>query len=128
MTLKNYLTTIGVGTAFAYIAWFLILLNIDPIETSVIGVLFFYITFLAANAGLFTIIGTYARSKRKKHQHLHEIILSSLRQAIILSAIVSIALFLSHLGLLVWWTVLIIIAISALVEFFALSTGAALSE
>ena len=128
MTLKQYLSTLAVGTAFAWIAWFLILTSIDPAETSAIGIFFFYLTLFAANAGLFTIIGTLIRQKGKKERQLQHIILTSLRQAILLSLLVGLALFLSHMGLLRWWVMLATITLLALVEFFALSTASHLGK
>jgi Ca2+/Na+ antiporter len=123
MTLKQYLSTIAVGTLFAWIAWGLILLNINPNETSLIGIIVFYLTLFAGNAGLFTVIGTLVRNGRKKHDDLQAMILTSLRQAILLSLLLIAALFLLRLGLLTWWVMLIVLFVIILIEFFALSAA-----
>lgn len=128
MTLKQYLSTLAVGTAFAWIAWFLILTSINPAETSAIGIFFFYITLFAANSGLFTIIGTLLRQRKKEESELQHVILTSLRQAILLSLLVIAALFLLRTELLTWWVVLISITLIALIEFFALSAASNLEK
>lgn len=121
MTLRQYIFFLLLGTVIAGAAWFMVLTNIDPASASGIAFAIFYLTLFIAVSGFFTSLGTIARSLVYKKRPVEEIVTVSLRQGILLAALIVTALILLSVQLLVWWTLLISVVVVALIEFTFLS-------
>jgi len=109
------------GTLISFSAWFMILMNIDPISTGAFSLALFFITLFAFIVGFFTTSGTLVRSLRNTKQDPEEIIRTSLRQSFFLGILVIASLILLHLDLFIWWIIILMVGLLTLIEFFALN-------
>lgn len=104
------------GTAVIWAAWFLALLSIDPFTTGFFGFAIFYATLIGGLVGFITTTTTLIRAWHSPERSIEDVVTTSLRQAIILSALTFGALLLSRLQLLNWLTVLGLVLAVALLE------------
>ncbi|MFH1631547.1 MAG: hypothetical protein ABIA47_00790 [bacterium] len=116
MNIRQYLLTIGIGTAFTWSAWFVVLISIDPVTAGWIAFLLFYLTLFAGLCGLFMTISTVIRITRFPDREIGEIVKTSLRQGITIGALLTAALVLQSVGLLTWWTLTLLIVLIAFIE------------
>ncbi len=122
MNLKQYLILMSLGTAICFTAWILILLNVNPAEGSWPGFVLFYISLFLSLIGLLALIGFVARVWIIKSQDIvSREVIKAFRQAILFSTLFVGSLFLLRAGYLNWWTMLIYIALLAILEFFFIS-------
>lgn len=56
MTLRQYLMTMSLATLLCYTAWFFVVLNLDPFEISILGLVFFYISLFLSLLGTASLI------------------------------------------------------------------------
>ncbi len=122
MNLRDYLLALLCGTLAATAAAVIVILMIDPVSAGFLALASLYITLGAAAVGAFTIIGTLVRVKRQDAgADVSQAVARSLRQAIIFALLVLVSLFLSSRDLLTIWTVVLLIILVTLVEFFFLA-------
>lgn len=121
MNLKQYLTVLTLGTAVALSAWFIVILALDPVDAGMFAFVAFYVTMISGMAGLLTIIGTIARARKYAEDHIGLAVARSLRQAVLLTVLVSGCLALLAKGLFSISTALVIVALVAFVEFLFLN-------
>ncbi len=122
MNLRDYLLSLLAGTVAALTSAVIVLLMIDPVSAGLLAFASLYITLGAAAVGLFTIIGTLIRVKRQAAgADVGQAVARSLRQAIFFAVLLLISLFLSARDLLTVWTVLLLVILVTLVEFFFLA-------
>jgi hypothetical protein len=109
------------GTALSFGAWVYVLFNIDPMQTSLLGLIFFYTSLGLALVGLFALIGFGVRKMLMKQEVDFRHVFISFRQAIFISLILIIVLILQSQRLFTWLNIgLLIITLTAL-EFFIIS-------
>jgi len=95
---------IGCTTAVAWAGWVLVLLNIDPTQAGVSGVLLFYLTLFTSLVGALTLLGVFFRVHiaNRKEIVLREVRIA-FRHAVLLSATAVVALAFSSKGSFRWW-------------------------
>lgn len=121
MTLKQLLILIGVATGLLWFAWFWVLLSIDPFATNFIGFLLFYLTLYLSLGGSIALGGFSLRKARmKEHPNFHLVSISFRQSAIISTMLISLLL-LQGLTLLVWWHILVLIALATFAEVLLLT-------
>lgn len=121
MTFKQFLLTMLVTTAAVWLVWFFLLFNIDPVTSGWNGFVFFYVALEVAMIGTLTIIGTSIRRIFRPHDLVSRQVLISFRQALWLSTIILIALFLLSFGLFYLWIISLVILFFAMIELVFLS-------
>lgn len=122
MTLRQYLLLMGVGTAIAWAAVGLIVGTVDPTDTQPVVFGVFYASLWLALTGTLSIIGFVLRvALLKKQLVVSRHVAVSFRQAVLLSLLVVVALFLQSRSLLTWWNALLIVAALTVLEFFFIS-------
>ncbi|MFA6522130.1 MAG: hypothetical protein WCT24_00875 [Patescibacteria group bacterium] len=121
MNIKGYLAIFGTGTVLAWIAWGVVLWNIDPFTAGLPMILVFYLTLFAGLMGTIATIATLVRVQFDSENELEEIVSTSLRQAVMLSAMMVGCLFLASKSWFHWWSVLLLIAGVSLIEYFFVS-------
>jgi len=122
MNLKQYILIFAFGTTTAFISWIIVITQLNPTESGIAGLLAFYITFFAWFMGLLSIIGTSIRAANKdEKEHEEHPISRSLRQAFLLSVLVTSTLLLLSNGFLRLWILVLLIVSVGLIESFALS-------
>ena len=112
----------SIGTTGAWLAWMISLFNIDPVETALIGFLFFYLTLLVALIGTFAIIGVALRVAIKKPSVISRSVMISFRQAVWFSVLIIGALILISQDILYWWSILLFVMVLSLFELFFWTT------
>lgn len=111
-----------IATVVAWIAWLMVLTNVNPTKAAWWGLGLFYTTLFLSLFGSFTTLGFVFRSLfliRRKTMHYK--VTTSLRQAFLWSAALILALGLQGQRLLSWWIFVTILIVFALIEFFVIS-------
>lgn len=121
MNLRDYLIALSFGTLAALTAAGIVLFAIDPATAGPLAFFALYITLGAAAAGFFSIVGTLIRVHREQSSDVGVAVARSLRQAVFFASLVLAALWLSARGILTVWTVLLLVILVTLVEFFFLA-------
>jgi len=122
MTLRQYLIIMGAGTALAWSSVMLIISNADPFKTRSVIFFAFYASLFLALTGTFSLIGFSARvALFKERLVVSRQVAVSFRQAVLLSFLVVLSLFLKSRSLLTAWNVLLLIAALTTLEFFFIS-------
>lgn len=127
MSLKTFLSIVGVCTALAWFSWYEVLQNIDPFANPELAFLF-YVTLALALIGTLTTAGLIARRLVVKDEDsLLRHFKQSARQAIFLTIAFLIVLILGSKGLFVWWIGLGLLALVVMIEAIAYSNRTAKS-
>lgn len=123
MNFKQYLTLMVIGTLAATASWMIVLVAIDPVTTGVPTKIAFYLTFLIMATGVVTIIGTLIRVLLvHKEAVVSREVAHALRQGVLFSMVISLALFMSSIDYLRWWTMLLMVVLFAGIELFLLTS------
>ena len=122
MSLRNFIILMTIATVIFWVAWFTVLLNIDPYATNFIGFLCFYTSLFFAFLGSFTLIGFGIRyTSNKKDLPAFKFVGVSLRQSIWFSGLIIASLVLQGEMLFTWWAGLLMVLALAILEAFFLS-------
>ena len=121
MTFRAYLVLMGLSTVMAWIGWVIVLFNVDPFESGVLGLVMFYVTLCVGIVGTLTLAGLlYRVGIKKRHAVVSREVKVSFRHALLLTAVSVIALILSRQGVLHWWVLIVLIATAAVLEYLSL--------
>ena len=107
MTFRQYLLTMLFGTALCWVAFGLVVLNIDPFYSNIAGFIFFYVSLFFALLGTGTIIWSLLASWRLAHDETPLFRLVGVRfwYSAVLAASLTVLLFLQSLRVLRLWNV-----------------------
>jgi hypothetical protein len=120
MGLKGYLLFIALGTFLAWVAWVMILFNVNPEESGIAGLVMFFATLAVSIIGLLTIIMTVLRVYVLKREVFGREIRKAFRHSVLFGAIAIFSLALSSAGKFHAWHVIVLAAAALLVEYFFL--------
>ncbi|MEK7545271.1 MAG: hypothetical protein AAB551_04025 [Patescibacteria group bacterium] len=120
MSHSRYLSFIALAGAFSWIGFALVLFKLNPFESLGMSLSLFFITFFLALLCSFSLVGFYFRLFLNRNEIYYEHINISLRQGLFLSIVVIIALALQLLGVLSWWTGLLLVFCMTLLEFYSM--------
>lgn len=117
MTLRQYLLMMSIGTIICWLIWVLVVSNIDPVETGLVGSIFFYVSLFLALIGTFSVIGFLIRKKIIKDEVVvfHHV-RHTFRQGLLISLLILIALMMLQFKLLTWWTGVLIVLLFLVLE------------
>ena len=106
MTLKQYLIIMGLATALSLASLVVVLVNIDPWQSGVIGHLFFYVTAFSTVLGASSlfIFGLYHWFSHRLLP-MYRYVECSFRDALVVAILVVGLLYLQALRFLHWWNV-----------------------
>ncbi|MBI3114887.1 MAG: hypothetical protein HYZ09_00115 [Candidatus Kerfeldbacteria bacterium] len=121
MSLTKYLTVMALSNAGLWLAWVLVILNLDPREGGGIGLTLFYVSLYLAVSGTLALIGFGVRALVFRQTPLYRHLAVSHRQAFLLGLLVIVALMLQAARLFAWWNALILLAIVAGIEYLTQS-------
>lgn len=116
-----YLRVISIicfASALSWLAWIIVILNLDPYESTAIALSLFYLSLALALVGTFTLILFFLKKWKFKEEIYLKHIMISLRQGILLGAVTLICLSLLMLGLLRIWNGLLIVILITMIEFY----------
>ncbi len=109
------------ATALAWLGFFIIISSFDPTEGSWLVYAMFYSILFLSILGSLSILGFLLRSLFNRKRGRPKIIATeSFRQAIIFSAVLTLALMLQAARILTWWNMVLLIILATVVEFVIL--------
>lgn len=112
------LALIGLATIIAWAALALVILKLDPYESTDMALSFFYISGFIGLTGTFTILLFFLKKWRAQDKVYLKHVTISLRQGFLLSGCTIICIALLMLGLLRVWNGLLLVAIITFAEFY----------
>lgn len=118
MSHNKYILIIGVAALVSWLAFYMVLEALDPFQSTGLALAMFFISLFFALTSTFTICGFYLRMWVNKNEIYYNHINISLRQGILLSFIALGCLLFQLLGVLTWWSGLLLIGAITLVEFY----------
>lgn len=117
MTLRQYLFLMSFGTGLCWLAWFFIILNIDPKQAGFFGFSFFYLSLFISLLGTFSILGFWIRKKILRNDDIvFRHVKRTFRQGFFLSCGIIILLLLQQTNILTWWLILMVVVIMIVLE------------
>lgn len=122
MPLRNTIILIFLSTVVGWLGVAGFTLFISPTDLDIWMILIFYTIIFMATLGTFTLLGTGARIYLKKEGLPIRQFTRSLRQGTFFSVMVVSALFLSHIGFLNFWSLLLLVLGLACIELFFLTS------
>lgn len=122
MSIKQYLTTMLIATILCWLAWWLVVINIDPFADTGLGLAFFYLSLFLALLGAVSIISF---SLRNYFSHemlpLFKYVQSSFKDAFLYSLILTVLLYFQSKAYLRWWNIGLVLVIIIFYLVFKLS-------
>ena len=118
MSHNKYIAIIAGSGLLAWIGWLLVLFKLSPYQTLGLSLAFFYVTMFIALSATFAVVGFYFRVWLFKNEIFYRHINVALRQGILLSLIAVFCLIFQMMRVLSWWSGLLLVVISVLLEFY----------
>jgi hypothetical protein len=118
MSHNKYILIIGVAAVVSWAAFVMVIRMLDPFQSTGLALAMFFISLFFALTSTFTIIGFYIRMWVNKNEIYYNHINLSLRQGILLALIALGCLLFQLLGVLTWWSGLLLIGAITLIEFY----------
>ena len=99
MTLRQYIAIMSIATLLCWMAWGLVLFNVDPFEASVVGHTFFYVSFFLSLLGTLSLLLFGLMYFFSRHTHpLFHYVRQSFHQGALAALIVTMSLYLLGRG------------------------------
>lgn len=122
MTLRQYLSSMGIATLAVWGMAVTILLSVNPLTAPPVVSEAFYLTLFLALSGTFALVGFVMRTGiLGKSDVISRQVFVAFRQAMLLSALAVVLLFLRSRDSLNWRTVLIALVVLTAIEILAIS-------
>ncbi len=122
MSLRGHMVLMLVATVIAWITWLLVMSTINPTQTVWWGFVLFYTTLFLSLFGSFAVAGLAVRTITQfRRRTVRYQASTSLRQALLWSLALIIALFLQSQRLLSWWVVSLLAIVFVLIEFMVMT-------
>ncbi len=118
MSSRNYLFGLVSLAALGWFTLLIIIFRLDPFTSTALAVPFFLTALFLALVGTLTLVGFYFRVWFRKGEIYLQHISISLREAILLTIAVEIALVFQILRILTWWDAILIAVAVSLVEIY----------
>lgn len=112
------ISIVGLEAVLSWAAWALVILKLDPYESTDLALTLFFISTFLALTGTFTIILFFLKKWKTEGQIYVKHVTISLRQGILVSICTTTCLALLMLGLLRVWNGLLLVALITLIEFY----------
>lgn len=117
-----YLLSIIAATVFGWASWLLVIGKMSPFVSGAMALAFFYASLFVALTGTFALLLYYLRLWLTDEGAAAGSLNTALREGVLLSAVIGVALGFQRLRVLTWWDALLLIAIVVLFEFYVLSS------
>jgi len=118
MTHNRYLIYVLIAGLLSSLAFFVVLFKLDPYNSTVLALSFWFLSMFLALASIFTLLGFYLRVWLYRNEIYYNHINVSLRQGVLLSLVAILCLAFQLLAVLTWWTGLLLTGAATLVEFY----------
>lgn len=121
MSLKQLIFIISAATAIFWLAWILVLIEVDPTSSGWVGLLLFFGSLFFSLLGSFFLSFLIYRRITNKTDLEYKIVSASFRQSFFLGLVIIGALFLQSKHYLTWWNTIILVLGIGVLEYFFLS-------
>lgn len=121
MNHHKYLAIIGTAGIISFLAWIVVINKMDPFESTGLALTLFFVSLFFALACAFAVAGFYIRLWVNKNEVYYGHINIAFRQGSLLALIAVGCLVFQLLGVLTWWSGMLLIATLTLVEFYAMA-------
>ena len=118
MSHNKYMVILTFAAIISWLAFYLVITKLDPFLSTGLALALFFISLFFALTSSFTIVGFYLRVWLNKNEIYYDHINVSLRQGILLTLITLGSLMFQLLGVLTWWSGLLLIAAITMIEFY----------
>lgn len=118
---NTYITAILIATFFSWASFIVVIYKLSPFSQPTLSLSLFYSSLFIAMAGTFALAFYFLRVWANKKEIYNVHLNTSLRQGILLSAMVVVGLAFQRLRVLTWWDGLLLLAIILLIEFYFMS-------
>ena len=118
MTSRSYLLGIFTTALLGWAALTIVFYRLDPFISTALAIPFFFAALFLALTGTLTLIGFYGRVWFRRGEIYLQHISIALRQAVLLTIAVEVALAFQILRILTWWDGILIAAAVGLVEVY----------
>lgn len=117
MPLKRYLLVMAIANAGLWVAWALVVLNLDPVANAPLALVLFYGSFALASAGTLSLLGFGLRALFFRRTPLFRHLVVAHRQGALLALAVTAAFLLQAQRLVAWWSIALLVVITTGLEY-----------
>ena len=121
MTFRGYFLAMGGATAFAWLAWVLVVWRMNPDEAGLAGLVAFFLTFGLGLVGVFATGSMAYRVLVLRRSVILREARIAFRQALLLALAACAFLILASQDVFFWWTALLIFLVFGGIEYLASS-------
>lgn len=121
MSLKQLILIIFSATTIFWLSWLLVLAEVDPTESGMLGLVLFFGSLFFSLLGSFFLSVLIYRKFTNRMDLEYKIVSASFRQSFFLALVIIGALFLQSKHYLTWWNTIILILGIGVLEYFFLS-------
>jgi hypothetical protein len=118
MSHNKYIMIIAFAGLVSWLAFYVVINKLDPFESMGLALAMFFISLFFAFTSTFTVVGYYIRVWLNKNEIYYDHINISLRQGVLLTLIALGSLLFQLLGVLTWWSGLLLIGTVTMIEFY----------
>jgi len=118
MNLQKFIIFMIVGSLLSLVGFLMVLFFINPNESGAFIFLLFYLSLGLFTLGIFTVFGFFVRKFTTKKEMVFNQVMISFRQALWISIVLIVSLYLQSRGLLNWINEILLILALGLIEFF----------
>lgn len=116
MTHNRYIAYIAGAGGMAWLGFLLVIMRLSPYENMELALTLFFLTLFIALSSTFGVIGFYFRVWLYRNEIFYKHISIALRQGIFLSLITVFCLVFQIVKVLTWWSGLLLIIITVMLE------------
>ncbi|MBU1446405.1 hypothetical protein KKD70_04035 [Patescibacteria group bacterium] len=118
MTHNRYLLFVGIAALVSWVAWYIVISKLDPFASTGLALSLFFLSLFFALSCTLTVFGFYFRLWLNKNEIYSNHIIVAFRQGIELTIISLGCILFLMIGVLNWWSGLLLILCVSLVEFY----------
>jgi len=124
MSPNIYLWMMRLGVLIALVAFVFVVIEVNPDETGIMGIILFYSSLFLLLSGVFVQMSLWIRRKYHNAQHIFAYSGISFRQSVLLAMLTIILLIMQSQDVLVWWDgLLVVIGVFFLELYFLMRTN-----